>query len=294
MSIDTWEKTVPWWPDGINFMGNNETLNFLLPTKKHVRPVILFRNTLETEEEFQIASRYFDVYRTRNQIPENSLVIGRYSVLPFYGELVLDLDYKSNKLINTHLQHSWVANFDYYNLLKKYTFETWFDLRDIPDNGSFIVKGRTNSRKARWNTHMFANNRKEAILIATELMQDPLLQQQGIIVRRYEPLEFLEEGLNGQPFVNEHRIFALDGSIVASGFYWSQSEKQGSMDERGISLAQEIAKLIKGRIRFAVIDIAKTQKGEWKLVELNDGQMSGLSCIDPELLYSNLANKLYD
>ena len=42
------------------------------------------------------------------------------------------------------------------------------------------------------------------------------------------------------------------------------------------------------RASFYVVDIAKTQSGEWIVIELNDGQMSGLSCNDPKLLYSRL------
>ena len=41
---------------------------------------------------------------------------------------------------------------------------------------------------------------------------------------------------------------------------------------------------------FWVRDIAKHQDGRWRLVELNDGNMSGLSCIGPTLFYSNLKN----
>jgi len=39
---------------------------------------------------------------------------------------------------------------------------------------------------------------------------------------------------------------------------------------------------------FYVIDVAKTQSGEWIVIELNDGQFSGLSAIDPNDLYMNL------
>ena len=43
---------------------------------------------------------------------------------------------------------------------------------------------------------------------------------------------------------------------------------------------------------FFVMDIARTAEGKWIIIELNDGQQSGLSNVDPEELYSNLAKAL--
>jgi hypothetical protein len=39
---------------------------------------------------------------------------------------------------------------------------------------------------------------------------------------------------------------------------------------------------------FYVADVAQDQNGKWWLVEINDGQMSGLSGNDPYVLYSRL------
>lgn len=256
-----------------------------------MNPKILFRKSQETEEEFRIAKKYFNVVEQRTHCNFDDIVFGRYSVLPFYNELEKDFNRIGCQLVNTYRQHKWIADFEYYDEVEPYTFETWFDLRDLPDDCQFVVKGKTNSRKARWNTHMFARDRREAILIATELMQDPMLQDQGIIVRRYEPLELLETGLNGQPFVNEHRLFYLGSKRIAHGFYWSQSEVQTVIDSEGLAFADRMAKLVKPYTGFFVLDVAKTAKGEWKLVEVNDAQMAGLSTIDPDSFYSSLSNE---
>lgn len=42
-------------------------------------------------------------------------------------------------------------------------------------------------------------------------------------------------------------------------------------------------------INFFVMDVARTEDGKWLLIELNDGQMSGLSENNPEVLYSKLS-----
>jgi hypothetical protein len=42
------------------------------------------------------------------------------------------------------------------------------------------------------------------------------------------------------------------------------------------------------RANFYAVDVAQTVAGDWIVIELNDGQMSGLSENDPEILYCNL------
>ena len=63
-------------------------------------PLILFRHSIETEEEYSIARKYFDVVGSRTLV-HDSLVIGRYSVLPFYKELEIDLLNHNSVLINS-------------------------------------------------------------------------------------------------------------------------------------------------------------------------------------------------
>jgi hypothetical protein len=78
------------------------------------------------------------------------LVIGRYSVLPFYREVEADLAVNGCKLINSFAQHCWIANFEYYRHFKDVTPETWDDSQGkitlvCPKSGDHL---RTSSRKA--------------------------------------------------------------------------------------------------------------------------------------------------
>lgn len=266
--------------------------------------ILLFRPDNDNQEEFEIAKKTFgkQLVTQRSEVPQKSRVIGRYSVLPFYKELENDLKTNNSVLVHDFHNHRFIANFDYYGSIRANTFKTYFDLREIPDDPdgftpAYVVKGRTNSRKAQWNRKMYCLGKRQAIELAAELMEDPLIGQQGIIVREYEELEFLEEGINGQPFVNEHRFFFAKSdqsscklpTLIAHGFYWSQSEKVGEIDDEGLKFAQNIAnRVLHCRQGLYVIDIARTAKGQWKVVELNDGQMSGLSTINPYEFYVNL------
>jgi hypothetical protein len=261
-----------------------------------MNPVILFRKDYSTQKEFEIAQDYFDVVELRSEIKPGSLVIGRYSTLPFYQELELDLKNNNSVLVNTHEQYSWIANFDWYQPLRDYTFQTWFSATEIPDI-PMVVKGRTNSRKHEWNKKMFAKNKQEAINIMIELQNDSLIGPQGLVFRKYEPLLTYEIGINGLPFTDEYRIFYFRGKIISTGYYWTQAKDVNrKLPIDGEIFAEMLGDIIfkNGYSNFFVCDIARKTNGSWILVEINDGQMSGLSENDADILYYNLNVVLND
>lgn len=254
-------------------------------------PSILFRRDRYNEEEYEAARRHFNVVENRCQC-QNSTVIGRYSVLPFYRELQDDLCYHNCKLINSHEQHLWIANFDYYHVLSHYTFESW-DSRTFPYSnydGPMVVKGKTNSKKHFWNTMMFANNRREAVEVASRLYQDELVGRQELVYRKYVPLVTYEVGLNGLAFTNEWRCFFLGDRMIAHGYYWTEAEdvETPQFTDEAMAFALEVGKVCSEYVNFFVLDVGERADGGWILVEVNDGQMSGLSMIDPDLFYRKL------
>lgn len=260
-----------------------------------MKPVILFRVDYSTEDEFNIAQQYFNVKEYRSEVEPNSLVIGRYSTLPFYYELERDLLNNGSKLINSHDQYQWIANFDWYEQLKNYTFETWFRGQDVPDGIPLVVKGRTNSRKHEWNKKMFAENKKQAIDIMIELQIDPLIGPQGVVFRRYEPLVTHEIGNNGLRFTEEYRCFFYKEQLLSGGFYWTMAKEiPYGIPSEAAEFASEVAKIAAQYSNFFVLDVALKENGEWVLVEVNDGQMAGLSENNANTLYNNLRIMIED
>jgi len=259
-----------------------------------MNPTILFRKDYSTEEELEIAKKYFNVVEYRSEVPSNSLVIGRYSTLPYYRELEHDLKTNGSKLVNTIDQYHWVANFEWYEALKEFTFETWFRAQDIPDDGTqFVLKGRTNSRKHEWNRLMKADSRQRAIEIMIALNEDSLIAPQGIVFRRYEPLVTYEIGLNGLPITNEWRFYFYKDTMLSYGYYWTMAENvDREISGKAMKFVKEVADVVKDYTNFFVLDIAEKQSGGWVLVEVNDAQMGGLSENDPNTLYQNLKNAI--
>lgn len=261
-----------------------------------MQTTIYFRASFgdDTKEELEIAKKHFNVVQNRMKIKKNNLVIPRYSALPFYKELEQDMIDNKCKLINTFEMHNYVANIlNYYYDLKEYTPKTYENWINLPRDKSFIVKGLTNSKKFEWNTKMFAKTYLDVPKIAMSLMDDDLIRDQGIIVREYIPLKKLSEGINGLPISNEWRTFVLNGKIVETGFYWSNEadcKPYNELPTNAKIFLQKVINIVKDKINFFVIDIAETQSGDWIVIELNDGQMSGLSEINPDNFYKNLKN----
>lgn len=267
------------------------------------QPVVLFRSQFDSDGESAAAAGHFPVVGLRSRVPAGSLVVGRYACLPYYGEMAADLAENGSRLINSPEQHGYIANFDYYEDIRAHTFPTWFALQDIPltlRDQPFVVKGRTNSRKLQWKTHMFAENFRRAVDLASDLANDPFIGPQGVIIRQYVPLETLEIGINGTPITNEWRLFFYKGNLLAHGYYWAiiddlalVEKGRPDFEARGIPLAKMVAGILKARANFFVIDIARTAEGDWRVVEVNDGQQSGLNYfVSAAELYANLAKAL--
>src|ERR1039458_9469999 len=131
-----------------------------------MRHVILYRGTDFEKEELESASQFFYCVSRRPEIKEGDLVVGRYSVLPFYSEQAKDIDYVGASLINSYQQHQYIADLGNWVLdLDRLTPRTWRNIEDIPEKGPFVLKGETNSRKSNWLHDMYAANKMEAIAI---------------------------------------------------------------------------------------------------------------------------------
>jgi len=262
--------------------------------------VILFRNSwnpngeLETSEEFEICQKYLPTFEFRSQLPENALVVGRHSVLPFFEELERELALKNSRLVNSHSQHKYIADItNYWEDLKEFTPKTYTQWGNLGE-GQYIVKGKTNSKKFRWDTHMYVPSRDRLVQVISNLFIDQTIADQGIVVRDYIPLRRLGEGINGLPISAEWRCFCYKDKILATGFYWSNFEElsPGNLPQEGINFLKKITAIVSKKANFYVVDIAEKESGGFMVVELNCGMMSGLSCVDPNEMYGNLAKAL--
>jgi hypothetical protein len=258
-----------------------------------MKPVILFRAGLAEEEDMRVCKEYFTVITQRSHIQKDWLVIPRYSALPWYKEFEADVEYAGAKLINTYRQHSYVADLqNWYYDLDDLTPRTWFYLDQLPTEGPFVLN---------WNTHMFAKNKYEAMEVYARLCEDSHIGAQHIYAREYIPLRHFTKAIQGLPITEEYRFFVMNGKVLSGAFYWSEhteyiKEEMGYTPDPNLVPGDFLKKVIDNiapKIPFFVVDIARTTEGKWIVIELNDGQMAGLSDNNPEILYSNM-KKLLD
>ena len=268
-------------------------------------PVVLMRASLAEDDELLACREHFTVYESRCLAPADALIVGRYSVLPYYAELEADLACNGSRLVNTHAQHRYVADLRrWYPDLAGLTPRTWFSLANFKYDcasrrlaGSFVLKGETNSKKNQWNTHCFARTASDVDAVYSRLADDGYLSDQEIYIREYVPLRQFGVGVRGLPITEEYRFFVLDGKVVGSGYYWSQfpetrDEHKLSPDQVDAGFLRDVISRVGSSIRFFVVDVARKADGGWLVIELNDGQMSGLSDVCPSKLYKNMLQVL--
>jgi len=236
-------------------------------------------------------------------LQSDDLVVMRYSALPFYLEQQEDINSIGAHIINTFSQHSYVADLqNWYADLKDITPETWFQPDKTPkDAGPFVLKGKTNSMKFLWKTHMFAKDWDDMVKVYCRLQDDTYIGQQDIYIRKYIPLHTYFVGINDLAITKEFRFFICNKTVISGGFYWSNSiedvEEMGfkpDINEVPKEFLQQVIELVGDNIKFYVVDVAQTAEGEWIVIELNDGQMSGLSENNPDELYKNLYEVIND
>ncbi|MFK7949573.1 MAG: ATP-grasp domain-containing protein [Saprospiraceae bacterium] len=146
------------------------------------------------------------------------------------------------------------------------------------ENQSIIVKDYVKSQKHYWAEACFipnANDLKQVEKVVKRFieLQDVDLNE-GLVFREFVELEALTtHSKSGMPLTKEFRLFIKNGEIIQTFKYWDEGDYENV--EPNIETFQPIIKNIKSN--FFTMDIAKQKNGDWIIMELGDGQVSGLA-----------------
>lgn len=153
--------------------------------------------------------------------------------------------------------------------------------------GPYIVKDYVKSRKHEWYDACFIKdiadreNAEKVIRNFVERQGASLVG--GIVLRRFEALKqtgFHER--SGMPLSEEYRAFIYAGKIMMIDNYWTEhGEGKISVEEK--LWIESIASRVKSN--FVTVDIARKEDGSLIIMELGDGQVSGLQQIKAEDFY---------
>lgn len=150
--------------------------------------------------------------------------------------------------------------------------------------GSYIVKDYVKSRKHEWYDACFIEN-IEDIANASKIICNFVTRQGesmtgGIVLRKFENLKqagFHEK--SGMPVSEEYRVFVYAGKVLKIDDYWSIKSEAGiSADE--YTWIESLAGRVKSN--FVTIDLARRTDGKLIIMELGDGQVSGLQQIEAD------------
>ncbi|BDS09794.1 ATP-grasp domain-containing protein [Aureispira anguillae] len=239
-------------------------------------------------------------------LPSKSLAIYRGWMLSYelYQQFYQALLAKNIQLINTpeayRFCHYLPAN---YTTIKNYTplsifkpLASSFDINNFKEalavfgNHPIIVKDYVKSQKHYWKEACFipdASDLKQVEKITKRFieLQDVDLNV-GIVYRAFVELEPLTtHAISGMPLTKEFRLFVKNGKIIAAANYWDQGDYD--LVAPNLIFLKAVIPCIKSN--FFSIDIAQQKDGNWIIVELGDGQVSGLpDGIDRFNFYSSL------
>lgn len=108
----------------------------------------------------------------------------------------------------------------------------------------------------------------------------------GIVLRKFIDLKTIGyHEKSGMPISEEYRIFVLGGIVLCAGGYWTDEQKLCLSDEE-IRWVQSIIPKVKSE--FFTIDLARCSDGKLVVMELGDGQVSGLQQMTAEEFYAGL------
>jgi len=145
-------------------------------------------------------------------------------------------------------------------------------------NSPLIVKDFVKSQKHYWDTACFIPSATDKEKVKSIIEKFVELQNtdlnEGLVIREFVELNDLTiHSKSGMPLKQEYRLFFLNGQLLGCYDYWEEGEY--SADEQPpLDLFKDIAKNIKSN--FFSMDIAKTKQGKWLIIELGDGEVTGL------------------
>lgn len=148
---------------------------------------------------------------------------------------------------------------------------------EVFGNAPIIVKDYVKSQKHYWEEACFipdANDmtKVESVIRKFLELQDTDLNE-GLVFREFVELEALTtHSQSGMPLTKEFRVFVKNHKVMCIFKYWDEGE-YGETEPIWKRFEQLFSRI---KSNFFTMDIAKQKNGDWIIVELGDGQVSGL------------------
>lgn len=154
-------------------------------------------------------------------------------------------------------------------------------------HGSYVVKDFVKSRKHEWYDACFipdiANEKNAEKVIKNFIDRQGSGLVGGIVLREFISLRSIGfHKKSGMPISEEYRVFVFAGNVFYIVDYWENPNISGLSVEE-VDWIKAVARRINSN--FVTIDVARKEAGSLIIMELGDGQVSGLQKIDATDFY---------
>ncbi len=210
----------------------------------------------------------------------------------YYDKLFQALLQKNIRLLNTLDAYTHCHYLPYtYDIIKEKTpTSVWCSVHEYKDNfhllkdklsifegKAIIVKDYVKSRKHEWHDACYINSSsdEEELKRVTNnfITRQAETLNEGLVFREFIELEFLtNHSKSNMPLTKEFRIFVLHKKPICIFKYWDEGDYNHEIVP--IEEYEEIIRSIDSN--FYTLDIAKRKDGKWIIIEVGDGQVSGL------------------
>ncbi|MGI6326783.1 MAG: ATP-grasp domain-containing protein [Saccharofermentanales bacterium] len=225
-------------------------------------------------------------------------VLLRIGPIKDYRGIEVALGKKGMKLLVSEEEHLICSTIEHwYPILKEKTpytkiYEKLPKLDELLLNFSFpvFVKGNRQTNRHKKSQCIIENiNQYEKLFEVWN--EDSILSRQKVAVREYVPLQVIDQESFPEmvPISYEFRFFYFQQKCMAFGSYWTIG-KSYSLPESELKEALRLTDWVAKKLsaNFVAIDIAKTERGEWILIEVNDAQESGFTGVNPFVLWNHM------
>lgn len=203
-----------------------------------------------------------------------------------YAKLHAALVERNLWLINDPQQYATCHRFlDWYALAKGRTPRSvWVEGPDLDGavrlvrediRGPALIRDFVRSRKHEWADAYFISSTEDARrVIANFIERQGETLAGGLVVREFAKLMNLgKHPRSGSPMTLEWRVFWLDGEPVLTVPCWPEANYEAQATPPLNDFRSVVSNIDS---RMFTMDIAQTDTGDWLLMEIGDGQVSGI------------------
>ena len=236
---------------------------------------------LFNHDEFVLGNFKSNISKMDNKSP---IILRSWMLnLSQYEELYKILDDLGYTLINTPEQYKNCHHFpESYDYIKEHTSKSIFikewdadilqDISNFFGDKDFLMKDFVKSAKGTPGLFKMSSEISgEELLDKVEkfIEHRGVLFNEGLVFKEFVDLKKYGEN------VNEYRLFFYDRKLISISQNSNLKESHNKPDSETIDLIGKVACEIDSN--FFTIDIAEMEKGVWMIIEIGDGQVSGLS-----------------